>query len=229
MISIVIPIYNGIEYINSSVSSVLSQTYNDWELIIGVNGHPKDSEVYYEAKKFEQLSIVENKITVLDLYYIKGKANALNHMIQHCQGNYIALLDVDDIWHIDKLYFQSMFIHRYDVIGSKCIYFGDINGVVPNIPVGNISDIDFREGNPIINSSVLIRKELCQWEENGIEDYDLWLRLRSQNKTFYNDNNVLVYHRIHRESAFNSKGHNEKLAELFFKYSNSDELTQLNI
>ena len=46
MISILIPIYNGIEYIDESVSSVLKQTYNEWELLIGINGHPPNSDVY---------------------------------------------------------------------------------------------------------------------------------------------------------------------------------------
>jgi len=41
MISILIPIYNGIEFIDDSVSSVLSQTYDKWELLIGVNGRLK--------------------------------------------------------------------------------------------------------------------------------------------------------------------------------------------
>lgn len=218
MISILIPIYNGIEFINSSVSSVISQRYKKWELIIGVNGHPQDSEIYNEAKKFEKFSTIENKIIVLDLYNIKGKANALNKMLKFCSGDYIALLDVDDIWHIDKLYIQSIFLELYDIIGSKCVYFGDINDVVPNIPTGDISNIDFKLGNPIINSSVIIRKELCKWEENGIEDYDLWLKLRKENKSFYNVNDVLVYHRIHKTSAFNSSGHGDKLTNLMKKY-----------
>lgn len=218
MISVLIPIYNGIEFINSSVSSVISQTYNDWEIIIGVNGHSRGSDVFHEAAKFERLSTNNNKITVLDLYYINGKANALNKMIEFCNGDYIAILDVDDIWHIDKLYFQSLYLDKYDVIGTKCVYFGDINDVVPNIPTGNISNINFKQGNPIINSSALIRKELCHWEENGIEDYDLWLKLRQQNKSFYNVSDVLVYHRIHNTSAFNSKGHCYKLSELLQKY-----------
>ena len=51
MISILIPIYNGIEYINESVSSVLSQTYDKWELLIGINGHPPNSYVYQTATK----------------------------------------------------------------------------------------------------------------------------------------------------------------------------------
>ena len=45
MISILIPIYNGIEYINESVTSVLDQSYENWELIIGVNGHEANSSV----------------------------------------------------------------------------------------------------------------------------------------------------------------------------------------
>ena len=50
MISILLPIYNGIEFINESVSTVIYQTYKDWELIIGINGHPKESEIYKIAK-----------------------------------------------------------------------------------------------------------------------------------------------------------------------------------
>ena len=52
MISILIPIYNGIEFINESVNSVIEQTYEDWELIIAVNGHPENSEVFQIANKF---------------------------------------------------------------------------------------------------------------------------------------------------------------------------------
>ena len=218
MISILIPIHNGIEFIDASVTSVISQRYTKWELIIGVNGHPFDSQVFKETQKFEKFSTNINKITVLDLYNINGKANALNEMVKYASGNYIALLDVDDIWHIDKLYAQSIFLELYDVIGSKCVYFGDMNGIIPSIPTGDLKNVNFKLVNPIINSSVLIRKELCHWEENGIEDYDLWLLLREKKKSFFNVDNVLVYHRIHSESAFNSHGHTDKLKELMKKY-----------
>ena len=82
MISILIPIYNGIEFIEESVSSVLNQTYEQWELLIGVNGHPQDSEVYKIAKKYEtNAGQTLGKIRVFDFYNIKGKANTLNEMI----------------------------------------------------------------------------------------------------------------------------------------------------
>jgi hypothetical protein len=94
------------------------------------------------------------------------------------------------------------------------VFFWDYNGITPDIPLGDFSDSDFTKGNPIINSSVIVKKELCHWIENGIEDYDLWLRLRKQNKKFFNVNGVLVMHRIHKNSAFNSKGHVDKIDDI---------------
>ena len=205
------PIYNGIEFIEESVSSILQQNYDQWELIIGINGHPPNSEVYKIAKEYENRN---NKIIVLDFFDMKGKANTLNKMLNFCKYEYIALLDVDDIWHPEKLKVQSQMLGQYDVIGSKCIWFGDRPGIVPPIPVGDISNFDFTLVNPIINSSSIIRKKLCHWNENGIEDYDLWLQLRKQGCKFYNFNEVLVKHRIHQESAFNSKGNHNKVEEL---------------
>jgi len=215
MISILMPIYNGIEFIEESVSSILEQTYDEWELIIGINGHPPNSKVYMMAKEYEKRC---KKISVLDFSDMKGKANTLNEMVQFCKYEYISLLDVDDIWHPEKLQIQSKILDNYDVIGTRCVWFGDRPGIIPSIPVGDISKFDFTLVNPIINSSVIIRKKLCHWNENGIEDYDLWLRLRKKGCKFYNFEQILVKHRIHQASAFNSKGHDSKVADLLKKF-----------
>ncbi len=213
MISILIPIYNGIEFIEESVSSVLNQTYKNWELLIGINGHPENSDVFLTAKKYEEKS---NKIKVFDFYNIRGKSNTLNHMITYCNYNNIALLDVDDIWHPQKLEIQIQMLKDYDVIGSNCIWIGDRPGVIPKIPIGNISTFNFFKVNPIINSSSIIKKNLCYWDSkyDGVEDYDLWLRLTKQNKKFFNCKEILVQHRIHNNSAFNAKGNNLKVENL---------------
>lgn len=216
MISILMPIYNGIEFIEESVSSVLKQTFTEWELIIGVNGHPPNSEIYRIAKSYEAKS---NKIRVYDLIDMRGKSDALNHMIQYCNHDYVALLDVDDIWTDNKLQTQFIYCFVYDVIGSQCVYFGSMDGISPRIPLNDFSDFDFSLYNPIINSSVLIRKELCCWVSNfGVEDYELWLTLRKQNKRFYNCSDILVKHRIHQSSAFNTKDHNSLINKLIDNY-----------
>ena len=217
MISILIPIYNGIEFIEESVSSVLNQTYEKWELIIGINGHPENSDVYKIAKEYEKKS---DKVKVIDFYTIKGKSNTLNEMIKYCNYNYVAILDVDDIWHNEKLKLQSQMLNKYDVIGSNCVWFGDRNNVIPSIPIGDISKFDFSSVNPIINSSSVIKKKLCYWNNkvDGVEDYDMWLRLRNQNKKFFNYKEVLVKHRIHAASAFNAKGNNNKVNDLLVSH-----------
>jgi glycosyltransferase involved in cell wall biosynthesis len=202
MISILMPIYNGIEFINESVESVMNQSYKEWELIIGINGHVKNSNIYLIAKEFES-----DNIKVLDLYNINGKSNALNEMISHTNYGYIALLDVDDIWNKNKLAIQSFYLNKYDVIGSRCIWFGEKPGIIPKIPVGNFSNFDFRIVNPIINSSVLIRKDLCWWSNSRVEDYELWLKLKSKDKTFFNCAEILVMHRIHSTSFYNNNNH----------------------
>ena len=77
--------------------------------------------------------------------------------------------------------------------------------------------------NPIINSSSIVKKELCWWDVSfdGIEDYDLWLRLRNQNKRFYNSPAYLVKHRIHYSSSFNFNGNSNRVPELLEKHRNN--------
>lgn len=215
MISILMPIYNGIEFVSESVSSVVTQSFKSWELIIGINGYPPNSDTYKIAKGLEA---VDERIRVMDFPQFKGKSNTLNAMLEHCRYPYVALLDVDDKWMYSKLEMQVKYLNQYDVIGTRCVWFGEKEGVVPQIPVGDISKFDFTQVNPIINSSSVIRKSLCHWRDNGIEDYDMWLRLRKEGRTFFNCPEILVKHRIHNKSAFNSKGNHLKVADLLKQY-----------
>ena len=203
MISILLPVYNGIEFLRESIESIINQTFKNWELIIGINGHPENSNIYKIAKQFES-----TKIKVIDFPNINGKPNTLNEMLKYTSFPYIALLDVDDIWNENKLAIQSNYLSDYDVVGSNCIWFGEKPGIVPKIPTGNFTHFDFTRVNPIINSSVILKKELCLWKDIiGVEDYELWLRLRKLGKTFYNCKEILVMHRIHNDSFFNNTNH----------------------
>ena len=217
MISILMPIYNGIEYIDESVKSVLYQTFKDWELLIGVNGHPENSSVYKKALKCGEQDT--ERITVIDMFDCKGKSNALNKMIKVARYEWIALLDVDDLWLPKKLESQIPFTDKYDVIGTHCKYFGDSNAI-PSIPLGDISNYNFLQVNPIINSSCLVKKHLCYWDSkhDGVEDYDMWIRLRQNLKKIYNVRDIQVMHRIHRDSAFNAQGNNNKVSDVLKKY-----------
>jgi glycosyltransferase involved in cell wall biosynthesis len=227
MISILIPVYNGIEFIHNSIHSVINQTFNNWELLIGINGHPKNSAIYKIAKTYET-KCKRGKIRVFDFCNIKGKSATLNELTTFCSYAYIAILDVDDIWRPDKLQIQVPFLKHFDVIGSNCIWFGDKPGIIPQIPVGDISSYDFTLVNPIINSSSIIKRELCHWNKDmsGLNDYDMWLRIRQLKRKFYNCPEVLVLHRIHRNSFYNAKGNHTLVDGLLKKYKSAPNSTR---
>ena len=93
-------------------------------------------------------------------------------------------------------------------------YFGDSN-FVALVPVGDLKKYNFLSINPIINSSVLMKKELACWNSyfDSVEDYELWIRLWKQNYKFYNIKTILTLHRIHNKSHFNSKINQRKLLQ----------------
>ena len=97
-VSVLIPLYNGIEFLDESISSVKYQTHKNWEIIIGINGHPENSNIYLQAKQYQN-----NKIRVLEFLSTKGKSQTLNEMIKYSKYDIICLLDVDDKWLPSKL------------------------------------------------------------------------------------------------------------------------------
>lgn len=209
MVSILMPIYNGIEYIEESVSSVINQTFQNWELLIGINGHQKDSEVYKKAFQYSS-----DKITVIDFPELKGKSVTLNKMLEFSKFDSICLIDVDDIWDPEKITNQMLYIDQYDVIGTNCQYFGESNAH-PRLYMKEIVEANFSDINTIINSSCMInrRGRKIYWDPvwDGVEDYDLWIRLVKDSWTFFNIDKVLIKHRIHKNSFFNTK--NRTLSE----------------
>ncbi len=200
MITILMPISNGMEFIQESVHSILNQSFSRWELLIGINGHPPNSIAYSIAKQF-----ASDKVKVFDLPQFSNKCDTLNHLVKLASYDWIALLDVDDIWLPDKLRKQVPYMDNYDVIGTKGKYFGRMTQPI-KVPTGDITGFDFLSYNPIINSSCLVRKELCFWDKKWfVEDYHLWLTLWKQGRRFYNVETIEVLHRIHPTSAFNTK------------------------
>ena|ERR1017187_2367158 len=208
MISILMPLYNGAEFLYRSAASVISQTYSDWELLIGVNGL-EEQECNRIIDKMNALH--DDRIRVVSFSH-KGKSKTLNELLAVSKYDVICLLDVDDRWVPQKLEKQLTYINDYDVVGSDCRYFGKKFGS-PRIFLGKLTAPMFSFQNPVINSSVMMKKNGVHWEEEweGLDDYNLWVNLLHQGKEFYNVPEILVYHRIHGKSYFNHS--NEDLSQ----------------
>ncbi|MDX1640985.1 MAG: glycosyltransferase family A protein [Balneolaceae bacterium] len=102
LISVIIPVYNGAEFIDETLKSAFSQTYSNIEIIVvddGSTDHTSEIVAKYP-----------------DVHYIyqenQGVSVARNTAISAAKGNYIAFLDADDIWMPDKLTIQMEFMRK---------------------------------------------------------------------------------------------------------------------
>lgn len=215
MVSILMPLYNGLEFLDESIPSVIAQTHKSWELLIGINGH----QPHEFNKILEKISKYKDKRIKLFFFKFKNKSKTLNALTYKTKWENICLLDADDVWEPTKLEKQLPFMKRYDVVGTDCEYIGDVSGS-PGLFLGRINRLMFSYQNPIVNSAVMIKRPRCDnffWDENweGLDDYNLWIDLLNVNKTFYNIPEVLVKIRIHNDSYFNHNNGemNKKLLE----------------
>jgi glycosyltransferase involved in cell wall biosynthesis len=203
-VTILTPLFNGIEYFEECYNSVIQQTEESWLWIIGVNGHGDENNSIYKIlkQKSDPRILVKNYDTV-------GKVDTLNEMMKDIITDYICLLDVDDIWFPNKLEIQKKIIQEYpfvDVLSTNCQYIGELNHV-PSLPHGVVTLDMLFNINPIVNSSIIMKKELGFWINRfNLEDYDLWFRLVLQNKVLVTIQESFIFHRIHSNSAFNNSG-----------------------
>lgn len=218
-ITVLIPLYNGVEYLDQCVKSVQSQSYVFWKILIGVNGHEPNSDVYQRAKKYENDRIIVKE------YSTKGKPDTMNEMLKDTTTELICILDVDDWWAPNKLKEQMKIWNSglWDVIGTGCHYvINEQTKGSPRLPIGYIKD--FQKCNPIINSSALMKKKDAYWTNEffGLDDYELWLRLyHTHNKNFFNLPYKLTFHRIRNDSAYNTTNHHfvEDLKKRYYQDS----------
>jgi glycosyltransferase involved in cell wall biosynthesis len=211
VISILLATYNGERFISESIDSILNQTFNEWELLIGLNGTTDGTR---EILK----NYSDPRIMVFDYGNDKGKAKTLNKLLTEAKYDWIGLQDDDDIWIERKLESQIKFTDKYDVIGGMISYIGEFGNYRgrPNLSLnhGEIIRRSLNGDNQIANTSAILKKEAAisigGWKEDldGIEDFDLWLRLMRSDKRFINVPDMVVLHRLHSNSNFNTKEYN---------------------
>lgn len=92
LVSIITPLYNGERFVDQTIESVLAQTYSDWEMIVVNDGSTDRSEAI--VKEYIQK---DSRIKLFSQSN-KGSAAARNNGIRRAEGQYVALLDADDLW-----------------------------------------------------------------------------------------------------------------------------------
>jgi len=206
LVTILTPIFNGIEYFDDCYNGIISQTDINWIWHIGINGHGDNTNDIFQMLQHK----IQDKRIIIKNYTTKGKVNTLHEMMKEVTTDYIALCDIDDIWFPTKLEIQKLFLEKYpfvDVFGTNLQYIGELNHI-PNLPHGRITLDTLFKINPVVNSSIIMKKECCLWENTfaGLDDYDLWFRLLIHNKIIVTIPEPFIYHRVYKESAFNNSG-----------------------
>lgn len=109
-VSVIMPTYNAEKYIKDAIDSVINQTYKNWEIII-VDDNSEDN-----TEEIVKEIISNNKnISYIKLNENMGAATTRNKAMELSSGRFLAFLDSDDIWAIDKLEVQISYM-----IKNKC-------------------------------------------------------------------------------------------------------------
>ncbi len=185
LVSILLPTYNDASHIVKSLESVLSQSYENWELII-IDDASTDNSNELINKTIENNSKVK---------YILNKENqgivkSLNIGLKSANGSLIARIDGDDIWNDkNKLSKQVQFLIKnknHILVGTFAQRIDESGKIIDNLTYPTDDD-EIRKyiliENCFVHSSVLFRKkaamELGAYSEDlkFAEDYDLWLRM----------------------------------------------------
>lgn len=209
LITVVIPTYNRADTIGVTIDSVLAQSYVHFEIII-VDDFSSDFNALQKLIE----SYNKDNITLLRHTENKHGSAARNTGIKAARGQYIALLDSDDIWHQDKLMScveQNATDH--EVLYSK---LKNKDGVFPQRAMDSteeVSDYLFLNHGSMQTSTLFLSKDLAQtvlFDESlkRFQDYDFVVRLQAHGATFRYIDSVLVEMLDYQDGARISNGVN---------------------
>ncbi len=183
LVTVLLPVYNGQEYIIEAADSILQQDYRNFELLLINDGSKDDTDRLIRQKLLDDPRVRyvsrENK----------GLVATLNEGIAMAKGEYIARMDADDIAHTTRLSKQVKFLRQnpdvalvgsaYNVVNQK----GELTGKRRPPCRHSLIKPMFMFGSPMAHPSVMLNKKLAladlYYDSRYIhaEDYELWLRL----------------------------------------------------
>lgn len=209
LVSIITPCYNGAKYISETIESVLAQTYPDWEMIIIDDGSKDNSAEIVRAymEKDSRIKFLQQPNA--------GSAAARNNGIRNAQGQYIALLDADDLWDPEFLEEQTRFMKEKDAVCVYCSYRCiDAEGketlrpveckpvvTTKNMMVTNYIGCLSGLYNAQKHGKIYLREEL----KSIRDDYAYWLDVVKTEGVAYGNPRILASYRILANSTTGNK------------------------
>jgi glycosyltransferase involved in cell wall biosynthesis len=223
--SIVIPTYNRVKKLKSTIQSVLDQTFDDFELLIMDDGSIDDTGVMVNEFGDSRIKYEWSKNS-------GGPATPRNRGIELATAPWISFLDADDIWYSNRLSEVAEAIKlkpKFDVFCHNEVlsYLGtDKKAFLKYGPFEtNFYSVMLRKGNRLSTSAVTIRTDFLfnnnlRFNQDKdfviVEDFDLWLNLANFNASFYFIDKYLGEYVIEKDniSLLTSKNRNNLMTLL---------------
>ena len=234
IVSVLMPVYNGRDYLRPAIDSVLAQTFKDFELIIVNDGSTDDTQTIIDSYQDSRIVAITQKN--------QGVARSLNNGLDIARGKYIRRHDADDISTSDSFQIQVDFLESHPEYVMVCNQeaFMTARGKIawkhrlPNkafFKEREVVDLDFshfsiNSSSPVVHGTACYRREEVirigkyRTEFTVSEDNDLWLRLLEKYKIVVL-NRCTYFMRLHETSATQRHaGKIQYFRQLLIDYSN---------
>ena len=209
LVSVIVPTHNRGNFIRDTIESVLSQTYQNWELIIIDDGSTDNTQDI--VKNFSS-----KKIKYIHLNHV-GRSSARNHGLKLSKGEFIAYLDSDDVFLPTKLEKQVCLMVKNPqtaMVYTSALIINDDGNFFPMLYSAPISGQIYKKVGmfipvTILLPTVMIRKSIQDLvggfdeELNRFEDTDMWRRV-SRDFSIDAFSEPLVKVRTHSENQLSS-------------------------
>lgn len=208
LISIIMAAYNAEKTIEQAISSVLNQTYPNFELLV-VDDCSKDET----AKLVKNTAVKDSRVRLISNVKNSGVSYTRKHGLKEAKGSWIAILDSDDAWAPEKLEKQ---INLQKKMNADLLFTGsafmDSDGQPIDWYLHAPAEVNYRQllkQNVLSNSSVLVRKELYAKHyavgDGMHEDFAIWLSILKEGKKAYGVDEALLIYRITKSSKSGNK------------------------
>jgi len=209
LVSIIIPVYNGSNYVKEAIDSALAQTYKNIEVIVVNDGSTDNTE-----------KIVKSYGDKIRYFYKEngGVASALNLAIENSKGEYISWLSHDDVYYPNKIQKQIETLSKLEdkntFIYSNSEYINEKGRLLYS------TNYEYKEASVLLNNpkyaalyglisgctllmpkNAVIKYNCFDSELKYTQDYDLWYRMLPEYKLLFVPE-VLVKTRIHNKQDF---------------------------
>ena len=106
MVTVIMPFFNTGKYVERAVESLIGQSYQNWELIAVDDASRDDSAARIVRIGDPRITLIANAVNL-------GAGESINSAFPLAQGEYIALMDSDDVMHSDRLTLEVDYLEKY--------------------------------------------------------------------------------------------------------------------